>query len=346
MATLIKTYLKWPIIITLLGLGLAVILGFHVSDDPATRASFVLTAIILAALEISLSFDNAVVNANRLEDMDEVWRRRFLTWGILIAVFGMRIIFPLAVVSIAAWIDPIEALELALLRPDDYARIISEAHLSISAFGGTFLTMVALSFFLDEDKDIHWIPGLESGLKHCASIRGVEIAFMLAVILSLQCLLPGEDGGRFLFGALTGLLAFTLIESLAQILDKQSAKASKSVAKGGLGAFLYLELIDASFSFDGVIGAFALTTNLLLIAIGLGIGAMYVRALTIMIVEKQTLEQFRYLEHGAFYSVLALATALLFHPFVHIPELVTGGFGIGLIALALWSSIRRRKALG
>ena len=81
-------------------------------------------------------------------------------------------------------------------------------------------------------------------------------------------------------------------------------------ARGGLGAFLYLEVLDASFSFDGVIGAFALTNNILLIAIGLGVGAMYVRSMTIMLVERGTLAQFRYLEHGAFYSIFALSIVM------------------------------------
>lgn len=118
----------------------------------------------------------------------------------------------------------------------------------------------------------------------------------------------------------------------------------KSELRGGLGAFLYLEVIDASFSFDGVIGAFALTTNLFLIAVGLGIGAMYVRSMTIMIVEKQTLTHFRYLEHGAFYSVFFLSVAMFAQSIVHVPEPVTGLVGVVMIVLALISSNRHRKA--
>src|SRR5690606_35736366 len=109
---------------------------------------------------------------------------------------------------------------------------------------------------------------------------------------------------------------------------------------GGLGAFLYLEVLDASFSFDGVIGAFALSQNLFIIAIGLGIGAMYVRSMTIMLVERGTLTQYRFLEHGAFYAIIAMSVIMFAQSLVHVPEVVTGLFGASLIGVALWSSIR------
>jgi hypothetical protein len=110
-----------------------------------------------------------------------------------------------------------------------------------------------------------------------------------------------------------------------------------------LGAFLYLEVLDASFSFDGVIGAFALTTNILLIAIGLGIGAMYVRSMTIMLVEKGTLREFRYLEHGAFYSIFALSLVMFIQSLTHVPEVLTGGLGVAFIGYAFFSSIRHNQ---
>lgn len=101
-------------------------------------------------------------------------------------------------------------------------------------------------------------------------------------------------------------------------------------------------MLDASFSFDGVIGAFALTQNLFLIAIGLGIGAMYVRSMTIMLVERNTLAQFRYLENGAFWSVLILSLVMFAQTLIHVPEAVTGLLGATLIGLAFISSLRYR----
>ena len=93
------------------------------------------------------------------------------------------------------------------------------------------------------------------------------------------------------------------------------------------GISIYLEVLDASFSFDGVIGAFALTHNLFIIAIGLGIGAMYVRSMTIMLVERGTLAEYRFLEHGAFYAIIALSVIMFVQPLMHIPEVITGLVG-------------------
>lgn len=337
------SYLKWPLIVTAIGLFLSGWLGWETEGTFSGIVSFLLIGGILAALEIALSFDNAIVNANKLEDMTPVWRQRFLTWGILIAVFGMRILFPLAIVAVFAWINPFEAMRLALANPDEYSRIIEGAHGSIAAFGGTFLMMVALKFFVDEDKSIDWIVGLEKNLRKCGSVRGFEIALVLAIILIICYFLPLSEQSTFLFAAICGLLVFTLVDGMGTYLDFKSNQMAQMGAKGGLGAFLYLEVLDASFSFDGVIGAFALTTNILLIAIGLGVGAMYVRSMTIMLVEKGTLQEFRYLEHGAFYSIFALSVVMFIQSLIHVPEILTGGLGVAFIGYAFISSIRHNR---
>lgn len=111
------SYLRWPLIVTGLGIALAGYLGWEFSHDSGGALSFLLIALVLAVLEISLSFDNAIVNANKLQEMSPQWQRRFLTWGILIAVFGMRIVFPLMIVVIAAQIGPVQAIELAAAIP-------------------------------------------------------------------------------------------------------------------------------------------------------------------------------------------------------------------------------------
>lgn len=337
------SYLKWPILTTVIGLGLSGWLGWATQGDMSGVISFLVVGTVLAALEIALSFDNAIVNANKLEDMTPVWRQRFLTWGILIAVFGMRIVFPLIIVAVFAWINPFAAMHLALSNPDEYSRIIGQAHGPISAFGGTFLMMVALKFFIDEDKSIDWIGVLEKQLRKWGSIRGFEIAFVLAIVLIISKMIPAADVAPFLASAVMGLLTFTLVDGLGTYLDNIAGSTAQVGAKGGLGAFLYLEVLDASFSFDGVIGAFALTTNILLIAIGLGIGAMYVRSMTIMLVEKGTLAEFRYLEHGAFYSIFALSVVMFLQSLTHVHELITGGIGMALIGLSFYASVLYRK---
>lgn len=336
-------YFRWAFAFTAVGLALAAWLGWYYTGTFGGTLSFLLIGTILAVLEISLSFDNAIVNANKLKEMTPEWQHRFLTWGIIIAVFGMRIVFPLLVVVVAASIGPWEALKLAATEPAEYARIIGEAHLSIAAFGGAFLMMVGLKYFFDEGKDVHWIAALERGMSKFSSVQGIELAIVLLVVMVFANILPAEELATFLYAAIAGLLTFLLVEVLGHILDASQEVADVAV-KGGVGAFLYLEVLDASFSFDGVIGAFALTQNLFLIAIGLGIGAMYVRSMTIMLVEKDTLAEFRYLEHGAFWSILILSGVMFAQTIWHIPEAITGLLGAAFIGLSLWSSVRYNRA--
>jgi len=335
-------HFRWPLAMTVIGMLLAFWLGWKTEQSLANALAFVVIGGVLIVLEISLSFDNAIVNANKLKAMAPIWQRRFLTWGIFIAVFGMRILFPLAVVAFAAGMGPLETIHLAVSDSHEYARIMQEAHLSIAGFGGAFLMMVALNYFIDEGKEVDWIKALERQLRRWASIRGLQITVVLVVVLSVASQLPGEDVGRFLIAAMLGLVTFTGVEILGQLLDRKTGAAGM-VRVGGLGAFLYLEVLDASFSFDGVIGAFALTQNFFLIAIGLGVGAMYVRSMTIMLVEKQTLTHLRYLEHGAFYSILVLALIMFAQTLIRVPEPLTGLIGAGLIGISLWSSVRYNK---
>ena len=203
--------------------------------------------------------------------------------------------------------------------------------------------MVSLKFFIDKDKSVDWIVGLEKNLRTWGSIRGFDIAIVLIIISIMSQVVHENQQASFLLSAVSGLLVFTLVDGLGSFLDNYSNSASNMGARGGLGAFLYLEVLDASFSFDGVIGAFALTTNIILIAIGLGIGAMYVRAMTIMLVEKGTLQQFRYLEHGAFYSIFALSIIMFAQSIIEVPETITGAIGAIIIGLSLFSSVRYNK---
>ncbi|MDQ1899872.1 DUF475 domain-containing protein [Paracoccus sp. WLY502] len=342
------SYLRWPLIVTVVGIALAAWLGYRFTDSTTGAVSFFMIAVVLAILEISLSFDNAIVNANKLKEMTPKWQRRFLTWGILIAVFGMRIIFPLLIVVIAAHIGPLAAIRLAATEPEEYSRLIHEAHLPIAAFGGAFLMLVALSFFFDQSKDVDWIGKIERALRRAGSVRGMEVGFVLVIILLFVWLLPVRDEQLFMYSAMWGIVTFLAVDALGHVLDRwgQAQDAARGTAQVGLGGFLYLEVLDASFSFDGVIGAFALTQNLFLIAIGLGIGAMYVRSMTVMLVERGTLAEFRYLEHGAFWSILILSIIMFGQTMWHLPEVVTGMLGAIFIGAAFINSVmwnRRHK---
>ena len=299
--------------------------------------------VVLAVLEVSLSFDNAAVNASILKDMTPVWQRRFLTWGIAIAVFGMRIVFPLVIVMVAASLGPIDAVQLALSEPAEYQRIVSDAHIGLMGFGGAFLGMVGLSFFFDSDKELNWIGVIERPLAKVADLEALAIGLVLAATWATSSMLADGDALTFILAAIGGLLTFLLVEIVNHLLEPPTPSTG-DVARAGFGAFLFLEVLDASFSFDGVIGAFALTNNLIIIAIGLGIGAMFVRSMTIFLVRKGTMSEYRYLEHGAFYAILALAAIMFINTFAHIPEVITGLIGAVLIGLAFWSSVRSNRA--
>jgi hypothetical protein len=336
---------KGSVLFTLACLAIATWYGWHQTGSIAGTASLVWIVLVLAVLEISLSFDNAVVNAVVLEDMDEVWQQRFLTWGMVIAVFGMRIVFPLAIVAIAAGIGPIEALNLSLSDPARYEQIVSSAHVGIAGFGGAFLAMVGLSFFLDGEKNIHWIEWLESRLSKASSIKATEIALLLVTLYLISLLLPQAEALTFMVSGCLGLVTFIAVEALGTILEmrEEALKVQGALVRSGLGGFLYLNVLDASFSFDGVIGAFALSNSMVVIALGLSIGAMLVRSMTIMLVRKGTLAEYRYLEHGAFWAINALGGIMLLSARFHISETVTGLIGAALIGLSLWWSVRHNR---
>ncbi|HSJ79501.1 MAG TPA: DUF475 domain-containing protein, partial [Erythrobacter sp.] len=291
---------------------------------------------VLSILEVSLSFDNAVVNATVLREMDPVWQQRFLTIGILIAVFGMRIVFPIAIVSIAAQIGPWEAVQLSLGNPEEYERIVSSAHIGIAGFGGAFLAMVGLNFFFDADKDVHWIASVEQAINRFSTIPAVEIGLVLSLVYGVSTLLAPDDALTFLTAGLLGLITYIGVNALGAIIEQREAakKASGAIVRSGLGGFMYLEVLDASFSFDGVIGAFALSNNMIVIAIGLSIGAMFVRSMTIHLVKAGTLAEYRYLEHGAFWAIIVLGAIMLISARYHIPETFTGLIGAVLIGLS------------
>jgi hypothetical protein len=336
-------HFKGSLLFTIAALGLAGWLGWQYTGNLAGVLGLVWICAVLAVLEVSLSFDNAVVNATVLKDMDPKWQRRFLTWGILIAVFGMRIVFPLLIVAVAASLGPVAAIELAINDPAQYRQIIEGAHNGIMGFGGSFLLLVGLKFFFDSDKEHDWIGFVEAPLKKFADLEAFEIILTIGALYFISRAMPDAAGAStFLISGLMGVATFFAVEWVGNILE--APEAADGVQRAGLGAFLYLEVLDASFSFDGVIGAFALTSNLFIIALGLGIGAMFVRSMTIYLVEKGTLAEYRYLEHGAFWAIIALAVIMLTSVLVHIPETITGLIGATLIGISLLSSVRWNKA--
>lgn len=304
--------------------------------------------IILIAIEITFSFDNAVVNAKKLVHMSKFWQTLFLTVGIFIAIFGMRVFFPIAIVVFTAGIGWNEVIDLALNHPTEYAEKLEIAHPTISAFGGAFLLMLVLHFFFDHKKEIHWVQKIEQPLKQ---IGVWWVPPVLAVLLvTITALLPANHHPEETIKAgLAGIAVYSAIHGLTAFLGRHTpdgSKGSKTAQLTGWAAFtmfIYLEILDASFSFDGVLGAFAITKEVILIAVGLGIGAIWVRSLTVFMVRHGVLDSYKFLEHGAHYAIGVLAFAMLGSLIVPVPEAITGMVGIGLIGASAYASVKTKQ---
>lgn len=299
-----------------------------------------LMASILGLMELSLSFDNAVVNATVLKNMSIVWQRRFLTWGMFIAVFGVRFLLPVIIVSAVTGQSLQTVTLMALHNPDEYANNVQSSHVQISAFGGMYLLLVFLSFFFQENKSLHWLVWLEHRLSQLGKLESIEVATALCVLLFAIQFLPAGEKLAAIVSGIVGIILYVVVKSVSGLFQN-----SGEGVKAGLLSFIYLEVLDTSFSLDGVIGAFAITRDVVLILLGLTIGAMFVRSLTVFLVREKMLDEYLYLEHGAHYAIGALAILMLTDMSQHVPEWITGLTGFLFIVFSLWSSIRANKKI-
>lgn len=354
---------KVPMILRIFGLSgvvtvVALVLAFLYGGPQALA----LTA-ILGVLEVSLSFDNAVINATILQRMSEFWQKMFLTVGVLIAVFGMRLVFPLAIVWITAGLDPFKAFDLALNPPADgashfangqasYETLLTDAHPQIAAFGGAFLLMLFLNFIFEE-REVTWLSWIERPL---AKIGKLDMLTVIVtgglLVLFAEFLAEADKVATVMVAGVLGMILYITVDGLGSVAEGSAeSKGSgpsgiaKAAGKAGFFLFLYIEVIDASFSFDGVIGAFAITADPIVIALGLGlIGAMFIRSITVFLVRKGTLSEYAYLEHGAMWAIGALSVIMLITVgHIEVPELVTGLTGVVLIGAAFITSVIRNR---
>jgi len=296
--------------------------------------------VMLASLQVALSFDNAVVDASILRTMPAKWQRRFLTWGMLIAVFGVRMLLPLLIVTLSSGIPIHQVAIMAAQQPDLYALHIEAAEKEIYSFGGMYLLMLFFSFFFQGTKTFYWIEWIEKRLQKLGQLASVEVAIALGILLTVQYFLPTEHQQPVLVSGVIGVVLFLIIKGFSDLVDSES---SHKKTKKGLTAFLFLEMIDMSFSLDSVIGAFAITQDIVIILVGLTVGAIVVRQLTLFLVLKNTLDDFLFLEHGAHYAIGALALLMLYALFDKVPDLLIGGLGIAIISSSILASIRVRN---
>ncbi|MDR3212897.1 MAG: DUF475 domain-containing protein [Azoarcus sp.] len=333
--------------VTIICLALA---GFWGARNGMGALPAMLLAALLGVLEVSLSFDNAVVNASVLKEMDEKWQRIFLTVGILIAVVGMRLLFPLAIVSIATGQGIVAVAHMALERPDEYSRHLGASHAGISAFGGMFLLLVFFSFLFDARRELHWLGKIEKKLSQLGKLDSIGVMVALLALFAIYLWMPLDTGTKLtvLSAGIGGVILFIAVSSVDSLFEhkEEGEAAVRTARRSGVVGFLYLEMLDASFSFDGVLGAFAVTRDVALIMLGLAVGAMFVRSLTVLLVRRGTLDEYVFLEHGAHYAIGSLSALMLAGIAIHIPEAITGLIGVVFIALALLSSIRYKHRKG
>lgn len=309
---------------------------------------------ILVVLEVTLSFDNAVVNSKVLATMSRFWQMIFLTVGIFVAVFVVRFLLPIVIVQIASGLGFMEVVQLALNDAEKYGHVLHEAAPMIDAFGGAFLLMVALSYFLDREKDVHWLKKIEPWLAKAGQFDNMRVCLMLALAAVLYFTVGEKYQEVVLVSSVLGILLHLGLGLLSSFFARHeeseqaaSKKAGSIKAKTGMAAFasfMYLEVLDASFSFDGVIGAFAITSSILLIIAGLGAGAIWVRSMTVYLLRTGTLAKYRYLEHGAHWAILALGMVMMAKLYgVELPEWFVGGIGLVFVATAVVSSVLEKR---
>ena len=337
-------YFKGSFFVAIIGLICAYLWAEHEFTGTGFKALFIVT--FLSILEITLSFDNAVINAIKLEKMDEKWRHRFITWGIAIAVFGMRFLFPIIVVAVFSGLSILAVTKLALYDVDKYTHYLHIAHAPLVTFGGAFLMMIFWAYFFNPEKEVHWLSPIEKPMIRCHCIKYIDVIIVLLSLVALLHFIPEEQKVAVMMAGITGIISYLVVDSISNLLEhiaEEKAKLVGETAKLGFIGFLYLELIDASFSLDGVLGAFAISKDIIIITIGLAIGAMFVRSLTIYMVDMKTLKQYLYLEHGAHWAIGFLAIIMFISTRMEIPEYITGGAGLVIVGSAFIASIIHNK---
>lgn len=307
-----------------------------------TLTGIVLTIAGLALFESITSIDNAIINAEVLATMGKRARRWFLTWGILIAVFGVRGFLPwLIVFAMTPGLGPWDALTASLTGDPVAMQAIHNSSPVLMVGGSVFFIFLFFHWLFLEQKN-YGIPA-----ERIIARQGGWFYAVASILLTAIVWFAIEDRPVLAFGAVVGSTAFFITHGFRQHAEEQERHLMSGDAKvSDLGKILYLEVIDLSFSIDGVVGAFAFTLSVPLILIGNGIGAIVVRQLTVYGVER--IRSYAYLKNGAMYSILVLGCVMLAHAFDHqVPEWLSPLATFFIVGYFFWLSRRRmRKGAG
>lgn len=296
--------------------------------------------VVLVLLEVTFSFDNAVINSRILARMSKFWQTMFLTIGIVTAVFVVRFILPIVIVMLSSQHDFMNVLHMALHQPAAYSATLHSAAPIINAFGGTFLLMIGISYFMDRNKDLYWLKRIEKMMSRFGRYEVFKVFVMLLVAMGLYATADPAHREAILAASVLGTLVHLALELFGDYFSARQSHAKVLTGMAAFASFVYLDILDASFSLDGVIGAFAITNDVILIIAGLGAGALWVRSLTVYLTQTNKLAKYRYLEHGAHWAILALGVVMLVKLYhVDPPEWFVGSIGLIFIATAIGSSV-------
>lgn len=300
--------------------------------------SIILVILGLSLFEIIISVDNAIINAEVLGTMSKKARKWFLIWGILIAVFLIRGILPWLILWMSnPSLGAIGALTASFSSDPKVAEVIEQSAPVLLAGGGTFLVFLFFHWIFLEPKH-YGLIGEELVQKH-----GVWFFAVVSVLLAVIVYNAVQVNPWMAFGAVVGSTAFFITHGFkenAEKVEKEMLEGSSKLTD--ISKIFYLEVIDATFSIDGILGAFAFTFSIPLILIGNGVGAFVVRKLTISNIEN--VKKYKYLKNGAMYSILALGVIMLADSFgFHIPEWLSPIITFAIIGYFFWKSYKEIK---
>lgn len=287
----------------------------------------------LIVFEVISSIDNAIVNAHVLKTMSEKWRKIFLFWGIITAVFIVRGLLPVLIVWLSVPELHFSGVISSVFHPVPEVAELIDARKGIILMGaGVFLLLVYLHWLFLEDKDPYFVPDKLIKPKH-----GVWFFAFCAIILVLLLYFARASSMLMLSAAIGNAVFFIMYGFREQAAKQEAILESGESHLGDFSKLMYLEVLDTSFSFDGVVGAFAFTTSILLIFIGNGIGALVVRELTLKGIDQ--VSKYKWLKNGAMTSMGFLGAFIILKSFgFHIPEYLPTFTTLGFVGLTFWKS--------
>jgi len=300
--------------------------------------SLVLTVSGLALFEIIISIDNAIINAEVLSTMTEKGKKWFLFWGILIAVFLVRGLLPWLIV----WISTpnlgfLGSFTASFSSDPSVIKAIQDSAPVLLVGGGTFLVFLFFHWLFLEHKN-YGLIGEEFIEKQGAWFFAIASVLLVTIVW-----MAIKHDPLMALGAVIGSSAFFISHGFKENAEQAEKRMlENSSAMSDISKIFYLEVIDMTFSIDGVLGAFAFTFVIPLILIGNGIGAIAVRQITVANIDK--VKKYKYLKNGAMYSIFTLGCVMIGHSFgLHIPDWFSPVTTFCIIGYFFWKSLKALK---